>query len=184
MKTTFLNIGSTALAAAFFLTSCQNADQSSSDSAKKQTEVQQDETAQTTPTTKRAELNALYPHYLHLQEALVEGDVAQAKEAALLIEEASKLWDGGKGIQTAAGNILSATDLQKQREAFATLSDALVAQIKAEGVASGEFYLAHCPMAANNDGANWISPSKNIRNPYFGEKMMTCGSITETIKKL
>ncbi|NNC61403.1 MAG: DUF3347 domain-containing protein, partial [Eudoraea sp.] len=35
----------------------------------------------------------------------------------------------------------------------------------------------HCPMANSNKGADWLSSSKEIRNPYYGEAMLTCGSV-------
>lgn len=34
----------------------------------------------------------------------------------------------------------------------------------------------------NDKGAYWINGDKSIRNPYFGEKMMTCGEVKETIQ--
>jgi len=42
-------------------------------------------------------------------------------------------------------------------------------------------YVQHCPMANNNQGALWLSVDKEIRNPYFGEAMPDCGSITDSI---
>ena len=30
-------------------------------------------------------------------------------------------------------------------------------------------------MAFNNEGAYWLSDAEQIRNPYFGDKMLTCG---------
>ncbi|MBC6491569.1 hypothetical protein BC349_10955 [Flavihumibacter stibioxidans] len=43
-------------------------------------------------------------------------------------------------------------------------------------------YHAHCPMANNNQGALWLSESMEIKNPYFGSEMLTCGSIEEQIQ--
>ncbi|MDF1811274.1 MAG: efflux RND transporter periplasmic adaptor subunit [Verrucomicrobiales bacterium] len=40
---------------------------------------------------------------------------------------------------------------------------------------------AHCPMAFNDEGADWLVDSEEINNPYFGAKMLKCGEITETI---
>jgi hypothetical protein len=37
-------------------------------------------------------------------------------------------------------------------------------------------------MAFNKKGAYWLSESKVIRNPYFGEKMLDCGETRETLK--
>jgi hypothetical protein len=36
-------------------------------------------------------------------------------------------------------------------------------------------------MAFNNTGGFWLSDSKTIRNPYFGDKMLTCGQVRETL---
>jgi Cu(I)/Ag(I) efflux system membrane fusion protein len=38
-------------------------------------------------------------------------------------------------------------------------------------------------MAFDFDGAEWLSDSDQIRNPYFGDKMLTCGSVEDTITK-
>jgi hypothetical protein len=46
----------------------------------------------------------------------------------------------------------------------------------------GSVYVAYCPMANNNEGANWLSNDKEIKNPYFGDKMLRCGSVMETIQ--
>ena len=43
-------------------------------------------------------------------------------------------------------------------------------------------YYQRCPMFNNGKGANWLSKESAIKNPYYGNKMLTCGSVTETIK--
>ncbi len=58
----------------------------------------------------------------------------------------------------------------------------MVALAKAFGPFDETIFVQHCPMADNNNGADWLSLDKQIRNPYFGDKMLTCGSVTETIK--
>jgi Cu(I)/Ag(I) efflux system membrane fusion protein len=37
-------------------------------------------------------------------------------------------------------------------------------------------------MAFNDKGAYWLSDKEAIRNPYFGDKMLTCGSVEETLR--
>jgi hypothetical protein len=37
-------------------------------------------------------------------------------------------------------------------------------------------------MAFNNKGAYWISSSKDILNPYFGDKMLKCGRVDSEVK--
>jgi len=43
-------------------------------------------------------------------------------------------------------------------------------------------YIQHCPMANSNKGADWLSLSDEIRNPYFGADMLTCGEVTEELQ--
>ena len=43
-------------------------------------------------------------------------------------------------------------------------------------------YVQKCPMANSNKGAIWISTEKEIKNPYYGDAMLTCGSVIEIIK--
>ena len=37
-------------------------------------------------------------------------------------------------------------------------------------------------MANNNQGAIWLSTDKEIKNPYFGDDMLTCGRVIDEIK--
>ena len=42
-----------------------------------------------------------------------------------------------------------------------------------------ELFLVHCPMAFNNEGADWLQTDDVINNPYFGSQMLDCGSIQD-----
>lgn len=75
----------------------------------------------------------------------------------------------------------SAGKLPHQREHFEMLSQDMVDLVKLFG-AGQTLYVDHCPMYNNNKGANWLSETKAIKNPYLGTKMSTCGSIKEEIK--
>jgi hypothetical protein len=48
--------------------------------------------------------------------------------------------------------------------------------------AGKKVYYDHCPMAFNNKGANWLSESAAIKNPYMGTKMPGCGSVEQVIE--
>lgn len=39
-----------------------------------------------------------------------------------------------------------------------------------------------CPMYNDNKGALWLSESKDIKNLYYGNKMVECGEVKEVIK--
>jgi hypothetical protein len=54
--------------------------------------------------------------------------------------------------------------------------------VKDSKLATGALYVEYCPMANNNQGGFWLSNEKQIKNPYFGEAMLTCGSVKETIQ--
>ncbi|WP_299260347.1 efflux RND transporter periplasmic adaptor subunit [uncultured Aquimarina sp.] len=74
-------------------------------------------------------------------------------------------------------------DLKDQREHFVTLNESLEALIKSFDNISDTIYIQKCPMADSNKGAIWLSKEEEIRNPYFGDQMLTCGSVIDTLKK-
>ncbi|MBS0030064.1 DUF3347 domain-containing protein [Chitinophaga sp. 22321] len=126
-------------------------------------------------------LNAVYPHYVQLTTALTNGDMAAAKIAASAIAAGAGEITGGAALGAAAANIMAATDIDAQRTLYAGLSTAFIALVKQSGLSSGALYVDFCPMAMHDKGASWLSAGKEIKNPYFGEKMMTCGDVKETI---
>ncbi len=126
-------------------------------------------------------LNAVYLPYQHLTAALTEGDAAAARVAALALEAGAKEVQGGEALAKTAAQLLKSNDLEAQRVVYSPLSNEFIALLKKTGLDSGELYVAHCPMALNDKGAQWVSHTKEIRNPYFGDSMLTCGSVTETL---
>ncbi len=75
----------------------------------------------------------------------------------------------------------NADKIDHQREHFETLSKDVYDLVKAFP-AGQTLYQAHCPMYNDGKGAIWLSETKAIKNPYYGKKMITCGSVKETIK--
>lgn len=138
--------------------------------------------ASTSPVLKNDKLNAVYQHYVHLTTALTNADVAEAKVAANAIEAGAKEISEGSSIASSAAKITAQSDIEEQRKIYSDLSNDMIALIKKEGLQSGELYVDFCPMALNDKGANWISNKKEIVNPYFGDKMLKCGEIKETIQ--
>ena len=43
-----------------------------------------------------------------------------------------------------------------------------------------KLYQDFCPMANDGKGAIWISEVKEIKNPYYGAEMLSCGSLKKT----
>lgn len=66
--------------------------------------------------------------------------------------------------------------LDHQREHFALISKDIIDLIEQAGTAK-KLYQDFCPMYDDNKGASWISEIKEIKNPFYGSKMSTCGSV-------
>ena len=64
-----------------------------------------------------------------------------------------------------------------QREHFANLSANMYEVLKAVKLNSATLYQQYCPMKK----AYWLSESNQIKNPYFGSKMLTCGEVKATL---
>lgn len=128
-------------------------------------------------------LNAVYQHYVHLTTALVNSDSAEAKIAGSAIEAGSRNVSGGNKLASSAAKITGANSIGAQRNEYANLSTEMIALVKKSGLAAGELYIDFCPMAMNDKGAYWLSSKKDIHNPYFGEKMVSCGEVKETISE-
>ncbi|MEO8950169.1 MAG: DUF3347 domain-containing protein [Mucilaginibacter sp.] len=76
---------------------------------------------------------------------------------------------------------ISAGKLPHQREHFDMLSKDMVDLVKLFG-AGQPLFVDHCPMYNNKKGADWLSETKEIKNPYMGANMSTCGAIKEELK--
>ena len=89
-----------------------------------------------------------------------------------------------KPIKDNLNGIIQMKGIEMKRSHFSIVSDKLTEAIKVFGVHKGEtasLYLEFCPMAFNNEGAYWISESKEIKNPYFGDAMLSCGEVKESL---
>ena len=149
----------------------------------------------TTPQIFKEQLTELAGTYLLLKDALVESDQQKAVENAndilikaekvdmsLVKDKAHIYWmEQLKAIQSHGKKIGESEDIEEQRKQFDFLSQALIKSLKVFGVEGDTFYVQHCPMANDNTGADWLSKHEKILNPYFGEKMLTCGTVQDTI---
>jgi Protein of unknown function (DUF3347). len=174
------------LAATIFMTSCGSNNGEHNHEKEAGNHEGHEASAQATETGKASikddKLNAVYQQYAQLTTALIDGDAAKAKIASNAIEAGIKDVPGGENIAASAAKITTAGDIEAQREAYSTLSNELIALVKKSGVTGGELYVDYCPMALDDKGGYWLSSIKEIRNPYFGDKMMNCGEVKETLK--
>ena len=68
--------------------------------------------------------------------------------------------------------------VDKQREFFVGLTDEVLTSIKGN-ITKGKVVQQMCPMAFEGRGGFWLSNSKEVRNPYFGDEMLVCGAVVK-----
>ena len=182
-----------AIAASTFTACTENSTQSkeanNTDTAKANTAATNE--GATTPST-----NEVVTHYLHLKNALASDNSKEAAtagkavveaiekiDAASLTADQKKVYDDVKDDMKEHGQHIgdNADKIEHQREHFEMLSTDLYDLVKAIG-SEQTLYKDHCPMYNDNKGANWLSEVKEIKNPYLGKKMLTCGTMKEEIK--
>jgi hypothetical protein len=118
-------------------------------------------------------MKAIVASYLDIQAQLATDRTQTIKAQAHAIgEQAAKLEKGGSAIVAAAADVEKAADIKAARDAFGTLSDAVVAAAKADGWTDvSGLKLAYCPMVKHA----WLQTTDTLQNPYFGKAMSTCG---------
>jgi len=122
----------------------------------------------------------VWHNYLEIKMALTEGDAGTVKDIAG--DMADSFSEERAAMKTIAQQMADTDDFEKQRELFAQLTEK-VGPMFEDALSAGTIYLKFCPMAFNNKGAYWYEAVEEIKNPYFGDKMLTCGSIQKTIEK-
>ena len=152
---------------------------------------------QDVPKEFKLQLNAVLEKYLELKDAFVETDEAKVEAKARLVIEALDKVDMGllkgdahiewmkiqKPLKENLNGIIQMKGIEMKRSHFSIVSDKLTEALKMFGVHTDKtVYLEFCPMANDNNGAYWVSLDKEIKNPYFGDKMLTCGEVKQVIQ--
>lgn len=164
------------------------------------------DTLKTKPTEKPAkptekpvkEVNQLKPvfeAYFALKNALVKSESKTASAKALQLKKVVDKTDMEKlnseqhevwmkvfsTIGKTAADISRSSDIEAQRKDFAKLSENMI-QLANVAELETTVYQQHCPMFNDGKGADWLSTSNTIKNPYYGPEMLTCGKTVKTIK--
>lgn len=127
------------------------------------------------------EIMIAFNDYIALKNALVNTNSETAlKEAVRLKNSLASVTNVSKKAAIVADEIIQAKDIDEQRMRFSDLTLFIEEMVKGD-VLEGAILKQYCPMAFNNRGGYWLSNSKEIRNPYFGDKMLKCGRVAEEI---
>jgi len=130
--------------------------------------------------------------YFDMKDAFVDSDADQVSAFAKAVSKKIKAIDVVnlgtmekshllKSIEMLDA-IASTTTLENQRTHLVVLNEHIVALAMHIKSPSETLYVQKCPMANSNKGAIWLSTEKEIKNPYYGDTMLTCGSVIEEIK--
>lgn len=122
------------------------------------------------------QVKSILDHYLTIQTNLANDTIKGLDEHANAIAKAVK-GDEMKmlspDVATQAETLAKAKDLKAAREAFKPLSASLVKYLADKKAGKGTYHEAYCPMVK----ASWLQTGKEIRNPYYGKEMLTCGTL-------
>jgi hypothetical protein len=140
-------------------------------------------------------INKVLSAYIQLKDALVKSDGASSSNASKTLLTAIQEVNMSElntdthaqwmkvvnDLKEDAEHISETKEITHQRDHFMSLSKNLYLVIK---VSKSEtpIYYQFCPMANKGKGANWLSLENKIKNPYYGNQMLTCGKVVETIQ--
>jgi hypothetical protein len=140
-------------------------------------------------------IKGIVDNYLKLKNALTKNDAKSAAEAGNAIVAELNSLDANSLPADQKQNFLDIADdakehaehigdnagnIEHQREHFAILSKDVNDLLKTFP-AGQKLYQDFCPMYNDGKGAMWISETKEIKNPYYGSKMLTCGTVKKEL---
>ncbi len=145
----------------------------------------------------KSEVQGLFDIYLSLKDHLATDDFAKSQGNAMELEmrlgkikmsifegESHLVWMNlQEELKHSIEAYRKAKDITDARLKFEPLSKTFIRLATEFGPLEKSLYIQHCPMANGNEGANWISISPKISNPYFGAAMLGCGETIKTIEK-
>jgi hypothetical protein len=141
-------------------------------------------------------IQALVAQYLRIKDALVAAEPAGVPAIAeKMLAELRGVDKSYLSFPQKEAYDKSTADLRKQLEKLTTTPDLAAQRVILEPLSPAVFQLAkdfgyqtnlyreYCPMAFDNRGAAWLSDSDSIRNPYFGDEMLKCGTVTDILNR-
>jgi hypothetical protein len=141
------------------------------------------------------QVGAVYLAYLPVKDHLVAGKADAAQTSAQKVVDAlskvdvtkftseqKSFFDQHAGMVKQHAQAMAGTEnVEAQRSQLDMFSTSTYALVKAFKAHDETLYLQHCPMANQDKGGHWISQTSEVRNPYFGDQMLKCGEIKETL---
>lgn len=139
-------------------------------------------------------IDSLISSYLEMKNGFVKSDKELASRHADRMtnileplkpdsndEELNAFWTENKDQMMGSLENIHKEGIEIQRKHFSRITPKVIALIKAFQWHGRALYIQYCPMAFDDQGAEWISETESIRNPYFGDAMLKCGKTTDTL---
>lgn len=106
-------------------------------------------------------------------------------EGSLLPATMQKEWNGIlESINDSVASVRKGSDIAGTRKAFDIISKTIIAAVTKMGADAGKpIFELFCPMAFDNRGAFWLQTDQEIRNPYFGAQMLSCGEVRRKLSR-
>jgi hypothetical protein len=187
-----------AIAAAMSVTACNSnaGNKTSGDNDTRSSETATQTRTASNNASGRSTLNEILPAYLRIKNSLANDNGQDAAaggiafvEALEKVDQSTMTADQKKTFKETADDAKemaehigkNAGKIAHQREHFEMLSNDVYDMVKTFKT-DRPLYKDFCPMYNNGKGANWLSETKDIQNPYLGKKMPNCGELKEEIK--
>ncbi len=180
------------IAVVAFLAACGGADKKAEETKKNEPLAQSQNS-----TDFNDKFTSLLNSYYRLKDAFVaSNDTLAASQAKALIASAdnlnlqevkadSSIVEMAKqyigSISSEAKALVAEQNLDAKRKSFQMISDNMYDLVRTVHFDKETIYHQFCPMAFNDAGAYWLSRTTDIKNPYFGKKMLTCGEVKDSI---
>lgn len=138
------------------------------------------------------EIAAVVAAYFQVKNSLVKDQIPTAATQILAqaLAKASSAPGTGKDkakwekikaeLSQATVKIKGAKDIGAARTQFSSLSASIIQLAETYPLSQQVVYKDFCPMAFDNKGGYWLSETEDIRNPYFGASMLSCGKVKQT----
>ena len=121
----------------------------------------------------------LLTHYISVKDALVNSDSKTASQAINILYQSLKTEDDfvqKDDLLKTVEKMSKANNIEKQRAVFNDVTIVMWELVKNSDKVNQTVYYQYCPMKK----AYWLSYEKDIKNPYYGSSMLTCGKVTDT----
>jgi membrane fusion protein, copper/silver efflux system len=141
-------------------------------------------------------LTPVYEAYFEFKNSLTKDDFSKSQKAGVNLKAAaskvnmtlfsgeshSKWMQYNSALEKALMHVEHVSEIEELRKIFQSVSITMISMTQSFIPLKQTVFVQHCPMADNNKGADWLSNEEEVKNPYFGSAMLTCGEVTSVIK--